>query len=351
MPFSVKIIKPCRTEETTPTLNFTITSGNVTRGIETSLVLDLNILSKMHEVIIGKNSYEESGLADFILSINKLPGIYLVPGFAIYEVAFKMQRDICDSFDKFLSLYAPQFIDAPNTIYNFLNEKNSIEENINFHNLSEGEKHICAIPYLSILTIWCINAQYPTLKPKEKYSSYIEYMKTVVNTIGAIENEIAKFIFFDINECSDINFKKTCKIIRNNFNKKPNTKNFQQISKDRLNIARDIAYYRVTALKSNQYLDGKLQDTWLVTGDEGIKELSNFVYFIPHIESDSKYIKYYRNQVQKESDYWIYCDTLSDSIGFIRRKYNSMNDDVSDMNIIFKNILRLEDIIKVYVQK
>lgn len=349
--FTIKIIKPCRTEDTTPILDSTRTSSNMVRGIETALMLDLNVLSKMHKVIIRDNSYEESGLVDFISLINNLTGIYLEPGFATYEVAPKMRRDLCTSFDKFLSLYAPKFIDAPNATYDFLNEENSMEENINFHNLSEGEKFICAIPYLSMLVIWFINAQYPNLKPKEKYCNYIEYIKTVVNTIGAVENEIAKFIFFDTNECSDINFKKTCKIIRENFNKKPQNKNFKQIVKDRLNIARDIAYYRLTALKSNQYLDGKLQDTWLVTGDDGIKELSDFVYFIPHIESDSKYIQYSRNQVQKESDYWIYCDTLSDAIGLIRRMENSMNADVSGMNIIFENISRLEKMISYYVEK
>ena len=78
-----------------------------------------------------------------------------------------------------------------------------------------------------------------------------------------------------------------------------------------LNAARDINYYRVVAAKSNEKLDGKVQDTWLLTADEGLKNLAQSIFFLPGFDgSDSKAVKLVRNQAQKTSAYWQFCDEL-----------------------------------------
>lgn len=341
MSFSVHIIKPCRMQKNMPLLDKTRTLTNARKFTETSLVLDLNILSKMHEVMTGETKYRESGLFEFVETIKKLPNIYLSPGFATYEVFADMQRDICASFESFLSIYAKKFIDAPNAIRDFLLETPIVKNG--FVDLTEGEKYLCAIPYLSMLEIWLITTKHNDLKPHEKYSVYLDFMTTMVNTIGAIENEVAKFVFCNSNDILDKNFQRICKTIKENFNKRPNNDNIDKVLKDRLNAARDIAYYRFTALQSNEFLDGKLQDTWLATGDSGLKELSSFIYFVPHLESDSKYIACHRNDAQKNSEYWRYCDALSDSVCSIRMEYNIMNKDISDFSKIMKAISMLEE--------
>lgn len=323
-----------------PLLDKTRTLANARKFTETSLVLDLNILSKMHEVVTGQTKYKESGLANFIGLIKKLPNIHLSPGFATYEVHADMQKDICASFESFLSIYAKKFVDTPNAIRDFLLETPTVKNG--FFDLTEGEKYLCAIPYLSMLKIWLIDTQFKDLKPYDKYCLYLDFMANNIDMIGAIENEVAKFIFCDSSEISDKNFQRVCKTVKENFNKRPNNTNIDRVLKDRLNAARDIAYYRFTALQSNEFSDGKLQDTWLATGDNGLKELSSFIYFVPHPESDSKYIAYHRNNAQKNSEYWEYCDALSDSTGNIRLEYNIMNKDISDFSKIMGAISILE---------
>lgn len=340
MSFSVHIIKPCRMQKNMPILDKTRTLKNAEKFVETSLVLDLNILSKMHEVMTGETKYRESGLLEFVETIKKLPNVYLSPGFAMYEVFADMQRDVCASFESFLSIYAKKFIDAPNATRDFLLEEPVVKKS--FADFTEGEQYLCAIPYLSMLKIWLITAKYTDLKPDEKYSTYLDFMATTINIIGAIENEIAKFVFCNSNDIADKNFQRICKTIRENFNKRPNSSNIDRVLKDRLNAARDIAYYRLTALQSNEFLDGKQQDTWLATGDNGIKELSSFIYFVPHSESDSKYITRYRNNLQKNSNYWKYCDAISDLTGIIRMEDNIANK-TTDLDKIINAINTAEN--------
>ena len=56
-----------------PVLDFARAAKNLRNGVETTVVFDLNILSKMNEVIANVIEYEASGLKPVVSMLNKLP--------------------------------------------------------------------------------------------------------------------------------------------------------------------------------------------------------------------------------------------------------------------------------------
>ena len=73
MVFSPLIIKPTRARAKLPVLDFARAAKNLRNGVETTVVFDLNILSKMNEVIANVIEYEASGLKPVVSMLNKLP--------------------------------------------------------------------------------------------------------------------------------------------------------------------------------------------------------------------------------------------------------------------------------------
>lgn len=343
MPFAPKFIKPCRQQDKSPMLTKSRSLKNAKKSIETSLVLDLNILSKMHEVINGKTKYLDSGLQDFVTFLNKTPNIYLTAGFATIEADHKWLIKIFKSYEKFLAIYAKTYVDTPNSTKNFLNE--TFKEKNTFQDLPKNEQYINSVAYIGILKIWLIQKKHDDLQDIDKFRLYIDYMENIVDMIGSIEAEVAKYVFFNGSSIKDTKFRKTWKDIHDNFNKRKNSTNLGNILKDRLNAARDITYYRLTALMSNKLLDNKRQDTWLVTADNGLSSLTNSIYFVSDIDnSDSKYTTTVRRDEQRESYYWRYCDELTKH-KITKRSIFPVIDNTKtyDIENIIKHISSLEN--------
>ena len=306
--FKPKIIKPSRViSSKLPKLKKSKCVKNYNKGIETSIILDLNILSKMREVVYTKEvEYQDSGLIDLVRILNKMPALYLTPGFAISEVEKDYLISLTDSYEMFLKKYCNGYIDAPNATKSY---KNINDKPSKFVELEKGEKYLNSVAYLGILRIQ-IEERSTTEDPFKKYDNYLSYMIEKANMIGAIESEAAKYVFADVDSIKDKNYKVFCNKIRKNFKKGGATS--KKVIANCLNAARDIMYYRATADQSNEYIDNKLQDTWLVTADEGLFNLSQSVHFVPNLEgSDSKYVNFVRNNEQKESSYWKYCDDIT----------------------------------------
>ena len=174
--------------------------------------------------------------------------------------------------------------------------------------LSDGDRYMQSIAYLAILAIQVITKRDVCHSPEEKFQTYVEFMCSRADMLSAVEAEVARYYFFDRTAEKDIVLRNFAGIICNNF-MKGGTKEKRL---DRaLNSARDINYYRVVAASSNERLDGKIQDTWLLTADDGLKSLAKSIYFIPGFDgSDSKAIKLNRTRSQKISAYWQFCDEL-----------------------------------------
>lgn len=306
MGFSPLIIKPTRTNAKLPLLNYSIVEKNLRKGIETTVVLDLNILSKMNEVVINPNEYETSGLKPIVSMFNKLP-IVLSPGFALGEADKTYVDMLWYSWEEFLGRYCPTYVDTPNATRDKLNHD---EIGRKFETLPDADRHMHSIAYLSMLTIQVIAKRDVHLSPEEKFHAYVEYMSSSADMLSAVEAEVARYCFFDRSSENDIAFRYFSEIICRNFMKGGA---IEKRLERALNSARDINYYRVVASKSNEELDGKIQDTWLLTADDGLKNLAKSIYFVPGFDgSDSKLVKLVRNKAQKKSAYWQSCDELFD---------------------------------------
>ncbi|PMS29885.1 hypothetical protein B0G57_1418 [Trinickia symbiotica] len=313
MSFQPLAIKPSRTHARLPDLNYSRAAKNARKGVETTVVLDLNILSKMHEVMTGQSTFETSGLQRMVSKFNKLP-ITLSPGFALAEVSKEYADALWTTWEAFLAKYCPQFVDTPNAT----KEKENHARGAKFDALPDGDRHVQAIAYLAILTIQVVDECGHHLSPEEKFSSYVDYMCMHADMLSAVEAEVARFCFFAAADEKDKAFANFARIIRRNFMK---TGSIEERLRKALNSARDIIYYRGVAMRSNEQLDGRIQDTWLLTADEGLKNLARSIYFVPGFHgSDSKAVWIVRGQAQKRSPYWKHCDELFDKLNAQRAR-------------------------------
>lgn len=304
--FNPRIIKPSRFQSKSPALKRARCIKNHLNNVETSLVFDLNILSKMNKVVCGETSINQSGLVDLVTILNKLPALYLTPGFAIAEISHEYLNTVTNSYEVFLDKYCPGYKDAPNATHDYKNLNSKPTE---FLKLDKSEKYLNSISYLGILRIQ-IEEHINQGTQYDKYNEYLSYMINVADMVGVVESEVAKYVFSDYSQIKDQKFKIFSSKIKKNFKK---TSGDSTVTlKKCLNAARDIMYYRTTADRSNEYIDGKLQDTWLVTADEGLCNLTDSIHFLPNMDkSDSKYVSYVRCKEQKKSQYWRYCDDIT----------------------------------------
>lgn len=303
MAYYPTFIKPSRFEDGTPSLNQSRIFLNGLLGIETSIVLDLNVLSRMNKVIEGEIQFEDSGLSDLVTLFNKNP-VFITPGFGLGEADNHYILDLVNSYELFIEQYCPEYKNTPNCLNDSLNRKRSRK----YIELEEGDKYMVSISYMSMLAVQIIAKENEELSPEEKFSKYIEYMIDEVDMLAAIEAEVAKIWFYDRSKVEDSGFKKSCAIIRDNFNK--GGKGYGRLEYI-LNSARDLVYYWATARKDGEYIeDGGAQDTWLVTGDEALIELTKYIHYIPRDGYRSKFVAFPPIPEKETSSYWRYCDEL-----------------------------------------
>ena len=249
----------------------------------------------MNEVVKGERTFEDSGLSWLVKFLNSKPGLCPTPGYAIQEVDSDSLNEITASFESFLSTYCKGYFDHPTAIKNY---SELINKPKRFQELPLSERYLNSIAYLGILKIQEIWRNDSELEPIDKFVKY-----TV----------------------KDVKFGLFCKKIKENFKKGGDT--HEKLLQRCLNSARDIMYYRLCAHMSGELIDGKKQDTWLVTGDEGLYNLSESIHFVPGIDkSDSKYVTFERHREQKKSDYWKCSDEILVSTIDVRQLHRIVSD-------------------------
>jgi hypothetical protein len=190
MAFTPTIIKPSRTHANLPELDISRAKKNHQKGIETNVILDLNILSKMNEIVLDPDKYETSGLKATVSMFNRMP-LVLSPGFAISEVSNEYLDALWSSWEVFLSTYCPNYVDASNAT----KEKRVDGRGKKFEKLPDGDRHMQSIAYLAILAIHVIAKRSVHLSPERKFEEYVEFMCTRADILSAVEAEVAKHCF------------------------------------------------------------------------------------------------------------------------------------------------------------
>lgn len=300
--FVPRIVKPLRARQ-----RVELTRGRVLKnlrgGAATVLVFDLNILSKINEVEKGEVSLDASGLRRFVKQIAALPTLYISPGFAVLEANPDYLTELKRSYDSFFQKYLPGYADDPDSLD--VDEKPDRASN-DFQRLPRVEQCLNSLAYLAILEIQIIHHDSPLADGEQKFDSYLDYMSSVADVVGAMEAEVAKYVFYHDESVQDIKFRAFCKAIRKNFRKSGGEKKILERS---MNAARDLMYYRLVAQVQDMLIDGRRQDAWFATADQGLFNLSNSIYWSSRIGNQTtKYVAHVRHGEQKKSAYWRYCD-------------------------------------------
>lgn len=342
MVYSPKFIKPSRIEDESPELSPERIANNNYKGIETSIVLDLNVLSTMNDVMKSKITLKESGLQFFVSFLNS-NSVFITPGFGLGEADQLYIKDLVSEYENFMVKYCPTYIDTPNSLNRSLGKSRSRK----YIELEKGDRYSVAIPYMSMLAIQVIAKENQDLSPEGKFESYVNYMTENADMLGAIEAEVAKIWFFDRSCLMEGAFKESCKVIRDNFNK--GGKGEGRLSYI-LNSARDLLYYRATAMQDGEILEGGgVQDAWLVTGDEALVELSKYIHFYPYDGCGSKFVAWPEIPEKANSHYWDFCDEFFVNTVELRRKTREDKDlSEKDWDKVFSSIACLEHKVRSY---
>lgn len=84
---SIFIVKGLRPTSAHPTLKTDIVQANFDRGYDTTLILDLHILSDMTKVIEGERTLSSTRLDIVIGILNRTNNLHLAPGMGLAEVS------------------------------------------------------------------------------------------------------------------------------------------------------------------------------------------------------------------------------------------------------------------------
>lgn len=301
----VFLLKPSRFTDVQPALDSNLIQRNLVSGIETTVVLDLNVLNSFKDFVAPNLAKSEDLLLDVtaIKEVLKTPGLYITPGFALGEADESYLEVLRNTYEQFLSEECPTYVDAPNATNDFLDRTHARK----YRNLPPSDQQFYGSTYLALLKIHDIILS-EWQSPEAKFDSYLEFMHGVANFVPGLETEVAKYLFCDPSEFQGTDFANTCKAIRNNFNKGgAGEKRVDGI----LNGARDIMYIRSAAMMDGKQLDGCKQDTWLLTRDTGIAHFIASIYFYPAEGERSKYTTVSANKTRQVSSYWRYVDKTS----------------------------------------
>ena len=122
----INFIKPCRVVDELYSLSGELVSINFHRQVETSVVLDLNILNMMKDVVAGDYTLSSCGL-DQLVEFFNAHHVFITPGFAFGEADKNHVENLYKDYQCFMSNYCPSYIDAKNCLKGIPPKKESRE--------------------------------------------------------------------------------------------------------------------------------------------------------------------------------------------------------------------------------
>jgi hypothetical protein len=285
-------------------------TAKLSSKIETCVILDLNILNRFKEYLTCSVTERSPELAGDIVAIKKilsLPLIFTAAGFALGEADESYLDVLVDSYESFFQKELPGYIDAQNSIPAGRDRIRSRK----YLALPESDQQFLSFAHLALLKIHQILIDEERASPESKFDLYLEFMDGVADIVPGIETEVAKHCFFNASGVTDDEFINRSKAIRKNFNKGGKG----DVRVDRiLNGARDIMYIRSAAAMDGKMLDGRPQDTWLLTCDAGIAALNASIYFYPNEGERSKFTALTDSATRETNSFWRYADQASASV-------------------------------------
>ncbi|MGM0608969.1 MAG: hypothetical protein ACQESP_11180 [Candidatus Muiribacteriota bacterium] len=169
---------------------------NKDKGVETTIVLDTNILIGMEKVVNNGNkwaSVRKQGLHNLVkLLQNCLPqSACLSPGMALKEMPPELAKQAKVKYDLFCAKHLPGFVDTPNSTSS---EYKGKKYDYGFKDLAKESQAALAIPFSCILYLNLIENCHSGM-PIEKFTAYLDCLEKKVDVLSVTEIEIAKYCF------------------------------------------------------------------------------------------------------------------------------------------------------------
>ncbi|HAV3540695.1 Uncharacterised protein [Acinetobacter baumannii] len=273
-------IKPNHCGGPSPKLDPTVVCDNKVKKIETTLILDTNILIKIERIVKNGNKWSDIrdyGLGNLVKLLQKCPpkSICLSPALALKEMPPQRAANAKIAYEEFCAKYLG-FGDTPNSTNK---SYEGTYDEYGFKDLSISAQQVLAIPYLSFLYL---NYVYRFIKgsPLDRFKAYIDLIEEKVDVLSATELEIAKYCFYDLTDITDKSTKVFIQKIRENsvnfvpYKKNPRLPNSStQLQKTAFNAANDVHLLQAANMGDGKFLDGIKQDCWVATLD---KKLASF---------------------------------------------------------------------------
>lgn len=303
----VFFLKPCRQTDDQPVLSDAQIGLNLVQGIETCAVLDLNVLNRFKQHCNRKAadlSPEVSADIEALKGQLARPLLFVSAGFALGEADESYLDELVSAYEAYFASELPGYRDTPNALPAGRERARSRR----YVALPPTEQHILSFSYLALLKVHDILLSGDYVSGEAKFDAFLEFMDGVADVVPAVEVEVAKHCFFTSTSIDDELFVGRSKAIRANFNK--GGRGETRVERI-LNGARDVMYVRSAAAADGRELDGRIQDTWLLTCDRGIAALCSVFYFHPKDGERAKYTTTVDSVARSKDAYWRYVDRAS----------------------------------------
>lgn len=278
---STQFIKPSQPFNGDATLNLNRVISNKLTGIETTLILDTNVLIRMEKVVKNGNkssSVKQQGLQKMVDFLGRCPpqSICLSPGQALYEMPPAAAERSREMFEAFCEVHLPGFVDAPNSIRT---KFEGPEISYDFFDLTDDVQKAFSASFTSLMLLQLVDKS-PIRAPIDKLNEYLRRLVSELDLLSQKEIEIAKYCFAEPpSKCESlINLRKK---IRKNFlkttdNRSPRTA--KEVFAVAFNAARDLYLLNAANVMDTHGLDNVEQDCWIATHDKNLAAFAKCVF-------------------------------------------------------------------------
>lgn len=317
--------RPSRSTGAEPSLNPALVAVNASHGIDTTLVLDTNVLIAMERVVKSGNKsslLNQYGLHNLVDLLDRCPrkSICLSPGVAFSEMPPALAEKSRWSFEAFCAKHLPSFTDAPNCIHTTFVGKDS---NYGYLDLEPVAQAFLAIPFAALLYLNIIDKSFPG-SPIQKLKEFLRRLSDDLDMLSAKEIEIAKYCFAEP-PATAIETIRLRKLFRANFLKTKDNKAVHtciEAMAVAFNGACDLTLINIVNVAQTKRLAGVQQDFWIATRDKKLFEFSKISHYL---DLDGEVGKFAVAAILPEHgnyEYWQEATHVQQSLGLSRMPHH-----------------------------
>ncbi|KVO62435.1 hypothetical protein WL16_27675 [Burkholderia ubonensis] len=298
---------------------------NASHGIETTLVLDTNLLIAMERVVKDGNKtslLKKYGLHNLVSLLNRCPpnSICISPGLALDEMPPALAERCRLHYEAFCLQHLPSFCDTPNCIHATFSGK---EADYGFLDLESVAQALLAVPFTALLYLNIVDKQFKG-SPIQKFEAFMARMANDLDMLSTKEIDIAKYCLAEppATATETIRLKR---LFRTNFLKMKKDKAIrtaQDAMAVAFNGACDLTLINSANVIQSRGLDEIPQDCWIATRDKKLFEFSRVAHYL---DLDGNAGQFSLSTVLTEhmnDEYWIAANDLHQSVSRTRLNYH-----------------------------